>query len=296
MEQTNQQLPDAGNKVDVDLRSDQGTDRLLEVYNQILESEDITYKTAALLTISNHYGYALTISNGLNGRQGKNRATIQNGSFELMGYSMDSDVDEILDKRVTDLFVDILNTYLVDKQVLPVDKPKAAAGMLSRVKALFIMLISTNQYSVIPVLNIPPYMLGMVTSIFDVLAEIKDTVLDDWIKYLEESGNQEMADIVKSVGNEFWGSEGIKANVIYDRYFSHMADRIKEPIKTYEAYKKFRASYRKTTKNIVPSKIYDIFEISPDAYNRARLNVYNEITTLFPNDEDIKVSQRLIFG
>lgn len=115
---------------DEDIRSS-ANDRLLEVYDQIADNPDVAYKTAAFLTISNYYSYALRVSNMINGRQGKNRATVSYQTSQLMRYSLDTDVDEILDQRMTDLFVDILNTYLSDKQELPQSKPRVAAGMLS---------------------------------------------------------------------------------------------------------------------------------------------------------------------
>lgn len=269
--------------------------RLLEVYDQIAESDDIGYKTASLLTISNFYSYALRISNIINGRQGRNRLTVSYDTYRLMNYSLESDVNDILDKQLTDLFVGILNTYLSDKQELPGTKPRIASGILNRVKALMIMLVSTNQYGIIPLLSIPPYMLKSVGELFDNIQSIKEDVLDSWIKWLIDNNNQEMAEIVKSVGNEFWGSEGIKANVIYDRYFGHMEDRINNTQATYQAYLQFRAEYRKSTKNILPSRIYEIFNITPDAYDKARRNVYLEIGQLFPEDENAKVIQRLIY-
>ena len=279
---------------DEDIRSS-ANDRLLEVYDQIADNPDVAYKTAAFLTISNYYSYALRVSNMINGRQGKNRATVSYQTSQLMRYSLDTDVDEILDQRMTDLFVDILNTYLSDKQELPQSKPRVAAGMLSRVKALMIMLIATNQYGVIPLLTIPNYMLRMVTELFDNIRVIKEDVLESWITWLKQNNNQEMAEMVTSVGNDFWGSEGIKANVIYDRHFGKIRDRINKPIDTYNMYLNFRAEYRKSTKNILPSKVYDIFDITPDAYDRARQNVYKEISELFPEDTNVKAVQRLIF-
>lgn len=271
-------------------------DRMSEVYDQIANGEDITYRTAALLSISNYYTYALRISNEINGRQGKNRATVSYQTSQLMRYTMDTDIDDVLDKRLMELLVDVLNTYLADKQHLPTNEPKRMAQILSRVKALMIMLITTNQYSVIPKLIIPNYMLETVSKIFEVIREKKDEALDSWILWLEQNGNAEMAQIVRQVGNEFWGTEGQKANVPYDNYFGHMRDRINKPEETYEAYKTFRRQYRKSTKDIIPSVIYSIFDITPDAYNRARLNVYNELNEMFADSTDaLNVATRLIF-
>lgn len=269
------------------------TDRLVEIYSQIDQSEDIAYKTAAFMTVSNYYSYALRLSNEVNGRQGRNRLTVDYSTAKLMQYSLDTDVNMILDKQLTELLVSILNAYLSDKQDLPGNKPRVSTGILNRVKSLMIMLVSTNQYGIIPMLNIPPYMLKQVGNLFDNIQQIKEDVLDSWITYLSDNNNQKMAERVRSVGNEFWGSEGIKANVIYDRYFGDMEAEINNPIETYKVYLKFRAEYRKSTKNILPSRVYDIFNITPDAYDKSRKNVYLEIQQLFPDENDI--TKRLVY-
>lgn len=277
---------------DEDLRSS-SSGRLLEVYTQMQAAEEVKYMIAILMTTSETYSYALRISNELNGLQGKNRAVVSYDSMELMRYSIETDVDELMDKKVLDLFVAILNTYLADKQELP-QNAREAAGVKSRVKALMIMLIRTNQYGLIPMLTIPTWLLRDVSDIFTELRKIKDEVTNTWIQYLESTGNGEMAEIVRSLGNEFWGSEGIKANVIWDRHFGKIQDKIKNPAETYEKYKELRAAYRKTTKNIMPSKIYDIFDITPDAYDKARRAVYAELEQLYPEDDNIQVIQRLV--
>lgn len=278
---------------DQNVRSEH-SNRMIEVYDQISNAEDVATMTACFLTISNYYNYAMSISNEINGRQGKSRMTVTSDTAQLMRYSLENDIDDILDKRLSDLFVSILNTYLIDKQELPSD-PRKAAIIENRVKALIIMLVSTNQYGVIPLLNIPTYILTKVSLLFENLRKIKDQVLMEFIEYLESTGNREMAEIVRSSGNEFWGSEGMKANSVYDRHFGHLKDRIIKPVETYNEYKNFRARYRKSTKNVLPSTVYEVMNITPGAYDRARLNVYNEITNLFPEDENIKTVQRLIF-
>jgi hypothetical protein len=289
-------------------------DRLNEIYVQIAESDDIAYKTASFLTHSNYYSYALRQSNIINGRQGRTRLTVTADTSRLMGYSLETDVNDILDKQLTELLVGILNVYLSDKQELPSEnKGRERSKIMGRVKALMIMLTSTNQYGIIPLLNIPPWILSRVGDLFDVIQRMQESALDNFIKWLLEHENPEMAEIVKATGNSFWGSEGIKANVIYDRYFGELDKngKIRRPVEKvtdpntgevteiihdpYQAYLQFRAEYRKSTKNILPIKLYDIFDITPDAYNNMRENVYNEIRELFPEDENTQVIKRLIF-
>jgi hypothetical protein len=270
-------------------------DRLMEVYVQINNDPDVAAKLAALLTTTNYFNWANKISNEINGRQGKNRLTITDSTSQLMKYSLDTDVDEILDQRLIDIEIDVLNTYLADKYELPTNQPARSQAIINRVKALMIMLTATNQYGLIPKLNLPPYILSMVSDLFNHIQSIKNDILQNWIDWLNENGNEEMAEIVKSAGNEFWGSEGIKANVIYDRYFGHMIERINKPKETYDKYLEFRLEYRKNTKNILPSRIYEIFHMTKNSYRKHRENVIREISELFPEEDNKNVIQRLIY-
>lgn len=290
---TSDESKEIKDKHDQDIRTS-NSDRLFEVYDQIARTEDIAIKTAAFMTTTNYFNYALIISNEINGRQGKNRLTVDYTTANLMRYSYDTDVNDILDKELIEIEIDIINTYLADKQELP-NSAKSSAGILSRVKSIYIMLTTTDQYSLIISTNIPKYMLGMVSKLFTKLQEIQNEILNLWIEWLTNNGNKEMADIVKTVGNEFWGSAGIKSNVIYDRYFGHMQDRISNPAKTYEMYLNYRIEYRKSTKNILPSRLYEIFDITPDQYRRGKENVISEIKILFPENENKDVIRRLIF-
>ena len=69
------------------------------------------------------------------------------------------------------------------------------------------------------------------------------------------------------------------------------------PVETYNMYKKCRDIHSKNTKTILPSILYDLFEITPDSYNVARKNVYSELQVLFKGQIDTdKVTRRLLFG
>lgn len=270
-------------------------DRLLEVYDQIAGTDDMAYKLAAFMTITHYYSYSLRIANQINSRQGKNRAVISGSTGKLMAYSLNSDIDEVSESALIDLYVDIINTYLVDKMTLPDNKPKVKAVKLSRAKAIFMMLITTGQYDIVYRVTIPTYLLKIISRAFDNIRSLGDDVINSWLEYLEQSGNTEMIDITKAAGSNFWGSEGIKANEIYERYYGSIEDKIKNPIETYQVYLQFRADYRKVTKRVLPSRLYDIFDMTPDAYNRARRNVYRELTAMYPQDENISIIKKLIF-
>lgn len=301
MEEVDQQQTENPVEVEVD---DTGThdedlrvsasDRLLEVYDQIVSTEDVAQKTAAFLTTSNFYNFAIRISNSINSRQGKNRITIDYDTYELMKYSVESDIDEITDQRLTELFVDILNVYLDDKQELPTND-KEASGVSSRVRALIVMLISTNQYGVLPHLNLPRYVVNDVARFFTEMNEQKLSASMQLADAYIEMGNPEMAEIVRSKGLDFWGPEGTKPSVNFDKNFSMIKDKIKEPAEAYSLYLTYRNDYLKSTKTILPSYVSKTMKLTPGQYNRARRNVYTEITQLFPENENVKIVKRLLY-
>jgi hypothetical protein len=271
-------------------------DKLMEIYDQISSEQDETARLADFLTITNYYNFALKVANEVNGRQGKARVTVNERTVRLMGYSLDTDVSEVTDKMLQNLYLDIINAYLQDKQDLPSDRPRTAQGIISRVKALFIMLVSSNKSWVIPMIDpIPRYMLKITRTLFDQLQLIRNDAVNSFIAYLEKSGNDKLAEIVRSAGNKFWGTEGSKANEIYEYYTRNIMTEIKDPKKTYEMYLYFRSQYRKSTINIMPSRIYEIFEITPDAYRRAKEKVYDEIRELFPQSEYAKSIKELLY-
>lgn len=269
-------------------------DKVVEIYKQITDTDDPANRTAAFLTFLHQYNYSLNISNEINDRQGKNRYA-STESYKLMRYSYSAqDINEVLDEKLLNLLVSIINSYLEDKKELPSNE-KLARSKMVRAKSLMIMLITTNQINVIALLDdLPKYLHGPVSKIFDLMSTIREDSLDGFVKYLRESGNEKMADIAESVGGrDFWGTDGTKANVVYERHFGKIREEIVNPIETYKKYLKFRGEYRKSSRGIVPSKILEIFDISKDSYQKGRKNVYNEILTQFP--DDIEATKKLIF-
>ena len=269
-------------------------DRVIEIYTQIRDSDDVTYRTAALITFSNQYNYAITIANEVGDKQGKNRSVSSSSDpTGLKKYSVMTDVDDILEERMINLLVAMVSSYLSNFEDLPADE-RIAIGKRNRAKSVIIMLILTNQMNVIPLIKRPMYLDRPISKVYDLMMNLREESLNNFIEYLRKSGNSEMADIANSIGSkDFWGSEGTKANVMYDRHFGKIRDKIIDPIKTYNAYIKYRGEYRKSSRSIVPSKVFEIFEISRDSFQKSKKTVYTEIIEMFPND--VKTIRRLIF-
>lgn len=269
-------------------------DRVIEIYTQIKDSDDVIYRTAALLTFSNQYNYAITIAKEVGDQQGKNRSVSSSSDpTGLKKYSIMTDVDDILEERLMNLLVAMVSSYLSNFEDLPADE-RIAVGKKNRAKSVIIMLILTNQMNVVPLIKRPRYLDRPISKVYDLMMNLREDSLNNFIDYLRESGNSEMAEIANSVGSkDFWGSEGTKANVMYDRHFGKIRDKIIDPIKTYNAYIKYRGEYRKSSRSIVPSKVFEIFEISRDSFQKCKKTVYSEILEMFPND--VKTIRRLIY-
>lgn len=280
-------------KLDRPLR--EGDRRLLEVWNQLNEENDVAMMTAILLTGVHFFGYALTMSNSINGRQGKNRLTFRNENRRLIEVAEDDNIDAVQDKKLNDLFSYIIQTYLTDKQELPEGRPKLANGMMSRVKSLFIMLFATGQYGVIPKLTIPPYIQPMIDKTFDWINEEQDNILDNWIAYLEQHESQEIADLVRSLGRSFWGSDYVTPENIFLTKFQGMTHKFKDYAATYSAYLQFRGENIKVTRSIARNSLTTIFQMSDDQFNWYRKCIIDEFQHIFTEDENSVAIQKLIY-
>nr|DAV98791.1 MAG TPA: hypothetical protein [Bacteriophage sp.] len=269
-------------------------DKAAEIYKQIVETEDAASRTAAFLTFLHQYNYSLNIANEINDRQGKNRYA-SSDTYKLQLYSAPKSVyDEVMEEKVLNVMVSIVESYLADKKELPANE-KLAKSRMTKAKALIIMLITTNQMDVIALIqDLPKYLYSPIRRVNDLLYSVREDTLDRFVEYLRKSGNEDMADIAESVGSkEFWGTDGTKSTVIYERHFGKIREKIVNPIETYNAFKKFRGEYRKSTRGVLPSKILEIFDLSKDAYQKGRRTVYNEILTNFP--EETSAAKKLIF-
>jgi len=294
------QLDDYSIKLDRDLRNP-GGERLLLVYDQIADESDLGTALAILLTGVHHFGYGLTESNIVNGRQGKTRITFSSEYKALMERSEEGNYDVFEDKELNKLFIFILTQYLKDKMILP-DKPKLAKKIEGTVKTLFIMLIATGQYGIISKLEIPQFIKPILNNVFDYLEDQQSEILNSWIQYLEDHESDTIAKIVQDNGLEFWGSEFMNPKSIFDTKFHYVIQDFKDYDETYSVYLKFRDQQLKLTRNIARDGLIEFFNNNPEnEYNKNKYDwfrkvIIDEFYQLFTENENALAIQKLIYG
>lgn len=268
--------------------------RFLSCYRLIEGETDVAEMMTDLLFAANEYSHAQVLSNELNGRQGKNRKVYDGDKRALMNYSFEEDVDMFIDKQLDDLLVNSLNMYLADKQELPTS-PKFAAGIENRVKALLIMLFGTGQLGIIPRLNVPTYVLPYVKKATDKIFDTKEDALEGWIMYLEDSGNEKLAEIVRSIGNEFWGSDTVNAQDVFQRHFQNYLKDIKDYEKTYQMYLYYRNEYMKLTRRVTMNRLYETFDMTSNQFDKGKKAFINEFPQMFSEDETANLILKVIY-
>jgi hypothetical protein len=274
--------------------SSQLAQRLISTYQLINKNALVEDNLVTVLCSVHHYNYAQRISGVINDKQGRNRFVYDSDKAKLMEYSVDEDVDIYVDTQLNRMLVSALNYYLSDKQELPPNKTKANSVM-NKVKALLMMIISTNQYGLLPELNIPPYAEKWVDSALDYLAEQSEDITNEWILYLEESGNSFLIDEVLAAGERFWGLDSKGINT-YMKYFQKYLKDIVNPEETYEKYKYFRMKQAKVSRNITIKSLCEFFETNEDKYNTARRNIFNEFAGKYSEDENSQLILKLIYN
>lgn len=268
--------------------------RLISTYQLINKNAPVEDNLVTVLCSFNSYNYAQRIAGVVNDKQGRNRLTYDSDKANLMKYAIDEDVDIYTDTQLNRLLVSTINYYLSDKQELPPQKSRSES-IMNKVKALLMMIISTNQYGLLPEIDVPPYAAKWVEGSLDYIAEQSEDIMNEWILYLEESGNSHLIDIVESAGERFWGLDSKGINT-YMKYFQKHLKDIKNPEETYEKYKYFRMKQSKISRNITIKSLCEFFETNEDKYNTARKNIFNEFSTLFSEDENSQLILKLIYN
>lgn len=268
--------------------------RLINTYQLINKDAQVEDNLVTVLCSVHYYGHAQKTAAIINDKQGRNRFVYDSDKAKLMEYSVDDDVDIYVDNQLNRLLISTLNYYLSDKQELPPQKTKAES-ISNKIKALFIMMMSVNQYGLIPELNVPPYATGWIEDAMEYLAEQSEDILNEWILYLENSGNSHLIDIVTAAGDRFWGLESKGINT-YMKYFQKHLKDIVDPEETYEKYKYFRMKQSRVSRNITVKSLCPFFDTNEDKYNTARRNIYNEFATKYSEDANSQLIFKLIYN
>lgn len=263
-------------------------------YELVKNNEELADIMTGYLYTVHEFSYAQIESNKVNNRQGKNRRTYTGDIRGLAAYMVEDDVDYIVDKQLDDLLINSLNVYLSDKHSLP-ESDRMASGVMNRVKAMIIMLFGTGQYDVIPRLNLPKYVKPYVKLAFEKIDENKEDALDDWIDYLETSGNEKLAEVVRSKGIEFWGSDTVNAQDIFSRNFQSYLKQIKDYDKTYQMYLHYRGQHMKMTRRVTMNKLYETFDMTEAQFDRGKRNFISELPHIFNENESSNLILKLIY-
>lgn len=269
-------------------------DRFLKSYEFVKNEAFIPEMMTGLLYSAHEFSYAQIISNEINNRQGKNRKTYVGDSKKLMSYASEEDVNLIVDRQLDELMVSSLNVYLSDKQELPASE-KFAAGIISRVKSMIVKLFGTGQYGIVTQLNLPDYVKPYVQLAFDKIAESKEDSLDDWINYLEDSGNDFLAEIVRSKGADFWGSDTVNAQDVFQRNFQAHLKEIRDYEKTYQMFLYYRNEYMKMTRKVTMNRLYETFDMTNNQYDKGLRMFINELPQMFNESEVNNLILKMIY-
>lgn len=271
--------------------------RLFDIYNQINRSKDPGEMLAVIMTTTEMFSYGLLQANTVNDRQGKNRYTVTHGTYQINNNSLDLDVNEYVQKRFTNTITIVLNSWLQDKQELPSNKPKLAAGMESKVKSLYLMLFFTNNYEIIENLTTPPYIKKVLKTAFKTMHELAIDAFDRFMDQLEELGEYGLIESLSSVGDQIWGTPATKSVAAFRYYvMSHFTTLINHDneAKIYEIYLAERAQWKKSGKAGNVGELYDIFKMTKDQYSTGKRTLYNELTNLMNGEDQVMVLNSLL--
>jgi hypothetical protein len=257
--------------------------KLIKSYDSIGEGKDLNELTTwALFSIFTYSHAQKNIARELTHRQGKNRSIFDDDTRGLMTTS-DDDIDDEEMEEKTKKLVDRFNLYLSDKHELP-KSPKLSTGIISKVKSLAIILFRGNAFDILDQLDFPDYVNEYISLAFSEIKENRDSILDDWINYLINSGNSALIDTVLLNENKFWGSYGARSGQLFDTYFKSRKSEIIDCDKVYDMFRYYRREFMRVEKNIEVNVLCDIFDIKEDAYSSASRKLIKELDTLDNNN------------
>jgi len=279
----------------IDITLNEGNERLLEVYQQIDFVDDPALMLANLLTGMHKFSWSLNESNAINGRQSKNRVTIQSTNRQLMKYFNEENVDDFIDEQTNKLFNYVISTYLLDKYTLSGGNQEIERKR-NRAKTLYIMLFTTQSYYAINSVKAPEYLVDSINKVFDYLMDEQDSIYTEFIEYLESHESPEVLEVASSIGQELWGSDTKKATQTFSQYFRDVLTKFYDYDNTYKTWLLFRSRYLGVTSNITASSLCEFFDITYNTVRHQKDAILNEITEIFSENESALAIQRLIFG
>jgi hypothetical protein len=261
-------------------------ERLMSCYLRLSSGDE--EDNAGLLTLFmssiHEYSYASTISNSVNDRQGKNRKVYYDDSHELMNAPYDEEVDPNIDRDLQEAQKATVESYISDKA--------SDQKNYNKIKALMIMLILNGQLTLISDLYqdklLPDEISNELQKAIQSIYKSRTEVTDEFIKYLDTTGNRDMAEKARSLGEDLWGGEKRKTIDIWNKDFHQYESSLKDSEAIYERFKAYRKVYMNYSRNIKLQDFYDTFEITPDSYKWAKGVLIQELAELQKSDEGVK--------
>lgn len=261
-----------------------------------------------ILSLTNSFAWSLDTANSIMHRQGKNRKTYGD-SYSKRLYMSYLDYDKTLAAELDDLFVNLLNDFLVSIET-ELAKPDLNTSTIKylkdEVKTLMIMLFASNQLSVFPSLNLPTYVIDDVEKTFNNLEINRSNVFEKWTSYLYENNYPQIAKVVLRIGRDkFFEAKTTKSiNIFYDYFGDYIGDMSSDQVKTLlKVYEYHRELYSNQTYNLLIKDICLYFNeknsiFTKDIYDKHKNSVVSRmklLTTGLSEDEGNGIINKLVF-
>lgn len=274
---------------------EEGNEKLLTVYDQISQEDDVAVMLAEYIGSITSFGYGLTESNRINDRQGKNRVSFTADQRVLMQYMDDDSYNINTDNQATELAVYILNVILSDKQKLPENKPRLADSMLSYVKSVYVMLLSQELYGILHKLNTPEYVAHYVDEFIEELKDQQDIIFNEWVEFVESTEGVLLANFTRELGFQWWSMQASSGNLFESRY-RKMITKIKDFKTLRDTFVDFRSRYLKVSRTIDKEFVMNVFELTKGQFDSARKKILNDVQSLSEIDDQAVTLKLLVYG
>ena len=266
--------------------------KMMESYNMVFENGEPVELLTGLLFSVHEYSYAELESNRVNHRQNKNRRSYSSESTSMTSY-----VTEDEDRELTELLVEKLNIYLSTKLELPKSKI-TQQGFLNQTKALSIMLINNKLYEVFSRLEFPEYVKRYNDDIFKEIEINQGDILDKFIEYLNDSGNEFLIEIVSSKRLDFWGSFNVDPINVFELHFgSYKKEDFNDYDNVLKVFTHYCNEYRKSSKGVQINKLIGLYDMKEDQFDNGRRSFINEFKNYINEEEEsLNLINRIIHG
>lgn len=272
--------------------------QLFSCYSKLAADPTDEELLVTLLITDNSYFFSQNEARHILGRDGRGKSAYDSDKAALMDYEISDEVDPNIEDQVLHLLAQLINTYLSDKQG-PLDLgTQVGRRTMNEVKVLMIQLFNRGIMNIIePLINIPEYIKPTIEYARENLEDTAQVVFSEFINDLQELGNEHLIDYVTGIGPEVFGtSTESKAGVTYEKWFIEYFTTIKNPSELRSRYLLRRQQYRDYAVEVDKVKLYELFDITANAYNKVQRNLIDQFQEMFNQDESSCYIHKLIIG